>query len=121
MGDTIASGVIPCQIASKSNSRRQVRWRGSPRFIKSKPALAFMEAAAMSIPTLAPLYEGLVTVRALCVNRDRRPDLDPALLMDALQGRIYQNDRQVYGLVAIKTVDKDNPRVEWSVEMGVDL
>ena len=88
--------------------------------IKSKPAMAFVEAASLAIPQMETLYEGLVTVTATCYYRSRRPDLDAELLMDCLQGRVIQNDRQIWCKHLFRGLDKDNPRVEWTVTMGVD-
>ena len=47
----ITSGCIRFEIASKSNSRRAVRFGKRPAFIKSKPALAFAAAAKLKTMT----------------------------------------------------------------------
>ena len=109
----IDHGIIPCEIASKSNARRWIP--KARRFIKSSKALKFVEAADAVLPSLVPLYEGPVSVVARCYYATRRPDLDPQLLLDVLQGRIFQNDRQVQELHAFKFIDRSGGRVEWEV------
>lgn len=106
----IASGVIPAECASKSNSRRFTK---TGRLIKSKKALDFVEVAGVSVLKQEPLYDGPVSVTAYCYYASRRPDLDPQLLLDCLQGKVYVNDRQVVELKAVKCIDRKNPRVEW--------
>ena len=111
-----AFGVIHAECASKSNSRRLVpNGKGGVRSIKSKKALdfvkLFIEAASADKPILGPVQ---VSVRFYYSSR--RPDLDAALFMDALQkANIIANDRQVFDLHATKYLDANDPRVEWSV------
>lgn len=119
-----ARGVILCEMASKSNRRRFVRFGTRPASIKSAEALKF-EAVAMKnidqareagmIPAgvLPPPY----AITARVTYRSERPDLDAALLLDALQkGGVIDNDRHVRELHAYKTApDKNGPKVEWEV------
>lgn len=107
------SGAIHANLASKANSRRFIR---PGLIIKSKPAMEFVAAAEKVISTLPTLWEGPVALYADVFYKNRRPDLDVSLLMDVLQGRIYQNDRQVEEIVATKHWDKLDPRVEWEVK-----
>ena len=47
------------------------------------------------------------------------PDLDNAfkILLDCLQGcKTIKNDRQCVEIVARKLIDKENPRVEFTIE-----
>ena len=108
----IASGTIHANLSSKANSRRFIR---PGLIIKSKPAMAFMEAAALSIPQMTELYEGPVSLTAHVYYKTRKNDLSIELLMDALQGRVFQNDRQVEHIIATKSWDKTDPRIEWKV------
>lgn len=39
-----------------------------------------------------------------------RPDLDESVILDAMQGRIYRNDRQVKRKTVQWNIDRDNPR-----------
>ena len=41
-----------------------------------------------------------------------RPDLDPSLILDALQGRVYANDRAVREMHLFHHIDRENPRAE---------
>lgn len=47
----------------------------------------------------------------------RRPDINnpTKLILDALEGVAYNNDRAVHTLIQRKALDRDNPRVEISV------
>ena len=50
-----------------------------------------------------------------------RSDLDESIIMDAMQGLIYDNDRQIkVKLVTHKGVDKTNPRCVVKVEELTD-
>ncbi len=50
--------------------------------------------------------------------KSRRPDLDPSLILDLMQGRIYENDRQVREMHLFWDLDKTNPRAEIVVEQA---
>jgi len=45
----------------------------------------------------------------------RRPDLDESVILDAMQGLIYENDRQVKEKHVFHRLDKDNPRAQITV------
>lgn len=118
-----AHGTIFAEPVSKANSRRMVPARsrtGSTymRPIKSEKALAF-ESARMVIERHghpAQPITGPVQVAVKCYYASRRPDLDPSLVLDALQRLgIIGNDRQVHDLHATKFLDAENPRAEFSV------
>ena len=40
----------------------------------------------------------------------RRPDLDESVILDAMQGRVYKNDRQVKVKHIFWGLDRGNPR-----------
>lgn len=46
----------------------------------------------------------------------RRPDLDESLILDLMQGLIYENDRQVKEKHILWGLDPDKPRAEIIVE-----
>jgi Holliday junction resolvase RusA-like endonuclease len=46
----------------------------------------------------------------------RRPDLDESLILDLMQGLIYENDRQVKERHCYWGLDPDNPRSEIIIE-----
>lgn len=104
-------GTIIGECCSKANSRRIVMFGNRPASIKSDKARAYADDAALQIPKM-PLHEGPVSVECTIWYRTRRPDLDPSLILDALQGRIIVNDRQVVELIARKGWDRKNPRAE---------
>lgn len=104
--------------ASKSNQRRLVTIGGKPRMIKSKKAISYLDEFNEQCPTLAEPYEGEVYVTMRLWYASRRPDIDggASLILDAMQGKIYKNDRQVACLILTKELpDKENPRVEIEV------
>lgn len=108
--------------ASKSNSRRLVTIGGRPRFIKSAKALSYLDAFRLQCPALPQLMEGDLAVTAHIYYASRRPDLDATVIMDAMQGRIYLNDRQVREQHLYHHLDKENPRAEITVQplLGAD-
>jgi crossover junction endodeoxyribonuclease RusA len=61
--------------------------------------------------------EGEVSVAGVVYFRDRRRDLDNTLkpLLDALQGIVYANDRQIARIELVRAYDQKRPRVELTV------
>ena len=116
------SGIILGEPASKANSRRVVRVGGMMRVIKSEKALAFVEAVARQVPELPAQDQLLAPIRmtAHLYYASRRPDLDPSLILDALQGRVYRNDRAVREMHLYHHLDRDNPRAEILLEEMTD-
>jgi len=104
--------IIKGELKSKANSRRVTR---NGLIIKSKAALEFMEYAVLQ---LQQQYKGepieyKVYLDLVIYYPNRRSDLSPELFFDCLQkAGVLKNDRQIYGYVAIKELDKENPRVE---------
>jgi Holliday junction resolvase RusA-like endonuclease len=101
--------------ASKANSRRFVRIGGIMRSIKSQKALDWLDGADLQIPHLDPVITGDVAVSMTIYYATRRPDLDESLILDALQGRIIKNDRQVKEKNIKWGLDKAHPRAEITV------
>jgi len=104
--------------ASKSNSRRLVLCGGRPRFIKTVKALAWMESARRQLAAMRPprLLSGPLRFTARIYYASRRPDLDESLVLDALQGLVYANDRQVSEKRVSRALDRARPRVEVTVQ-----
>lgn len=94
--------------ASKANSRR---WTGR-RLIKSKKALEYEKAFRAQAKPLETLLEGDLCATIRIWYASRRPDLDPSLILDLLQGIVYTNDRQVKEMHLYWGLDKENPRAE---------
>lgn len=98
--------------ASKANSRKIVKVRGRIASIKSDKARAYLEAFAYQCPTLDPPFTGDVQVELKIWYASRRPDLDESVILDALQGRVYINDRQVRRKIVEWGLDPERPRAE---------
>ena len=116
------------EAASKSNSRRLVKFRDKPAIIKSKKALDFEQSALLQIPDSAKqMIEGDICFKAHIFYASRRPDLDESVIMDVLQAKIvkggvirrgvYINDRQIKEKHICWGLDKTNPRVEIEVTL----
>lgn len=96
--------------ASKSNSRRLVRVRGTPRVIKSEKAIKYKKLFLSQVSEDHPI-EGDVELGVVVWYATRRPDLDVSLIMDLLQeAGVIVNDRQIKIIKAYHQIDKENPR-----------
>ena len=99
--------------ASKSNSRRVVRFGAMSRLIKSAKALSYSDAFKQQVAKLdyEPFVDDVVVIITI-YYASRRPDLDESLILDLLQGVTYLNDRQVKEKHIYWGLDKENPRCE---------
>ena len=102
--------------ASKANSRRVVRFGSMSRLIKSQKALNYSDAFRQQCQPLATLMTGDLRVTLHIYYASRRPDLDESLILDLMQGLIYENDRQVKERHAYWGLDPENPRAEILIE-----
>lgn len=102
--------------ASKANSRRLVRFGGVSRLIKSDKALSYSDMFKQQCRPLATLMTGDLRVTLHIWYASRRPDLDESLILDLMQGLIYENDRQVKERHAYWGLDPENPRAEILIE-----
>lgn len=70
-----------------------------------------------SKPVCVKQFDREVDVKVTVYFPNRRGDLDNAVttILDALQGLVYKNDRQVYRLWSEKKFSKDFPRLEIGV------
>jgi Holliday junction resolvase RusA-like endonuclease len=115
--------VVYGEPASKANSRRLVSFKRKggagtrPALIKSQKALDYNDAFRLQCPKLSPLMEGDVSVTITIYYASRRPDLDESVILDAMQGLVYLNDRQVKEKHIFWGLDKDRPRAEIIVEL----
>ncbi|MEI6987332.1 MAG: hypothetical protein WCK65_14515 [Rhodospirillaceae bacterium] len=113
--------VIVGELASKANSRQAVprKSKGGKAFvafIKSDKALCWLDSAALQVPALPDLLDGDLKISVRIWYATRRPDLDPSLLFDFLQGRAFVNDRQLREQHIYHCLDKLNPRVVALIE-----
>lgn len=105
--------VIFGEPASKANARRLVTIRGRPAFIKSKKANDYMQdfraQCSAQAGGMKPTDKD-VRVEIMIHYASRRPDLDESVILDAMQGIVYENDRQVRQRMAYWGLDKEVPR-----------
>jgi Holliday junction resolvase RusA-like endonuclease len=110
------SQIIFGEPASKANSRRVVHYGGMSRLIKSKKALSYSDVFKQQCKPLSTLMTGDLRVTLHIYYASRRPDLDESLILDLMQGLIYENDRQVKERHCYWGLDPDNPRAEIIIE-----
>jgi hypothetical protein len=61
------------------------------------------------------MLEGDLSFHADIYYPTRRQDLDPSILLDAMQGLLYENDRQFKQISSRRFLDKENPRAEVTI------
>ena len=104
--------VVYGEPASKSNSRMLVHLNGKPAFIKSAKARGYERDFKLQCKKIDPLMSGDVRVDIIIYYATRRPDLDESVILDSMQGFIYENDRQVKEKHIFHRLDRANPRAE---------
>jgi thymidylate kinase len=103
--------VILGEPASKANSRKLVTLGGRPAFIKSQKARDYViEFQRQCRKQVKVMTDKDVRVELMIYYASRRPDLDESVILDAMQGIVYVNDRQVKQRIAYWGLDKDMPR-----------
>lgn len=108
--------IILGEPASKANSRKLVRFGGMSRLIKSAKALNYSDLFKQQCKQLPQLMSGDLRVTMWIHYASRRPDLDESLILDLMQGLIYENDRQVKERHTYWGLDPENPRSEIIIE-----
>jgi Holliday junction resolvase RusA-like endonuclease len=91
------------------------------RLIKSKKALSYSDMFKQQCSPLGVLMTGDLRVVMRIFYASRRPDLDESLILDLMQGLIYENDRQVKEKHIYWGLDVNNPRTEIIVECIPDV
>ena len=99
--------VIYGEPASKANTRKLVYVKGKMLFIKSKKALDYVKTFDKQCPPLKNLLTCDVRVEMKIYYKTRRPDLDESLILDCMQNKIYENDRQVKSTYGIGLTKKN--------------
>ena len=107
--------------ASKANSRRVVKFGNMSRLIKSQKALNYSDAFKQQCAAITPLMTGDIRMTMWIYYASRRPDLDESLILDLLQGLVYENDRQVKERHTYWGLDPDNPRAEIIIDQISDV
>jgi len=100
--------------ASKENSRRLVQRGNRTIPIKSEKALSYVKRQ-FDIPMMRPLLDGDLAVVIRIYYASRRSDLDESLILDMMQGRVYENDRQVREKHIYWEIDEPDPRADIEV------
>lgn len=116
------SAVIEGEPASKANSRRVVRRGRFTRVIKSQKALDYVAQLREQIAPLPPekMLRGRLCLTAHVFYSSNRPDLDISLILDALQGIVYLNDRQVREMHLHHHIDRAQPRTRLHIAETTD-
>lgn len=112
---------IDGQPPRKSNQRRIVYNRGTPRSIKSQNALDWTKSALAQVPADARQSLGSLDdplhVEMDIWYKSRRPDLSGELVLDMLQkAGVIADDRYVYSLFLYKHFDKRQPGVDIRIQ-----
>lgn len=107
--------VIFGEPASKANSRQLVTIGGRPAFIKSGKAREYVKSFIAQCNKQASRIGMVPTGKDVRVElmvhyASRRPDLDESVILDAMQGIVYENDRQVKQRMVYWGLDKTLPR-----------
>ena len=102
--------IIEGEPASKSNSRKIVKFGNRPALIKPDKARIYEKIFAQQCPILDNPLESDVKVELIIYYASRRPDLDESVVLDCMQGKIYVNDRQVKQKYIYWGLDRDRPR-----------
>ena len=96
--------------ASKANSRKIVKFGNRMASIKSDKARRYWKSAEEQLPRGIVPTKKDVCVEMVIYYSTRRPDLDESLILDIMQGYIYENDRQVKQKKIYWQLDRDQPR-----------
>lgn len=104
--------VVHGEPASKANNRKLVMFGKRPASIKSDKARGYARDFDLQVRPILPLMQGELRIDLWIYYRTQRPDLDESLILDLLQGKIYENDRQVRERHVYHMIDKENPRIE---------
>jgi Holliday junction resolvase RusA-like endonuclease len=117
----VLSKIIFGEPASKANSRRLVHFGGVSRLIKSKKALSYKDFFLQQWEPITPLMTGDLAITMHIYYASRRPDLDESLILDLMQGVVYENDRQVKERHTYWHLDPESPRTEIEVSCIPDV
>jgi Holliday junction resolvase RusA-like endonuclease len=104
--------VVHGEPASKANSRKLVLFGKRPASIKSDKARGYARDFELQVRPIDPLMQGELRMDIWIYYASQRPDLDESLILDLLQGKVYENDRQVRERHVYHHIDKANPRIE---------
>jgi hypothetical protein len=109
--------VVHGEVASKSNSRRIVKFGKKTAIIKGPKALSFAAAWKEQVTPLENLIDVDCAIRVDAWYSSRRPDLNCVeLVKDLCQGYAYKNDRLIKVELGVWNLDRQYPRVQVAVK-----
>lgn len=110
--------VIYGSVPSKSNSYKIITIAGHASLAKTKAMKVFEEKFYLQCGYRNKNIQGFFELYADVYFQSNQPDLDNSLkgLLDCLQTcKAIKNDRNCVKIVANKFIDKNNPRIEFSI------
>ena len=116
--------VIYGQTPSKSNSYRIITIAGHASLGKTKAMKDFEKRFYLQCGYRNRNIQGFFELYADVYFQSNQPDLDNSLkgLLDCLQGcKAIKNDRNCVRIVANKFIDKNNPRIEFTLVEVKDI
>lgn len=111
--------IIRGQTPSKSNQYRIITLHGHGSLCKTKQTKAYEESFFMQCGLRGAMIDRRFKLDIDVYFASDRPDLDNALkvTLDCLQAcKVIRNDRDCAEIHARKLIDKDNPRIEFTIE-----
>ena len=120
MTDTLVKQVILGQTPSKSNCYKIITLHGHGSLAKTPTLKAYEKSFYLQCNYYRNKnIKGLFELQLDVYNRSQRPDLDGSfkIVLDCMQScKAISNDRNCVKIVAQKFVDKDNPRIEFTIK-----
>ena len=120
MTDTLVKQVILGQTPSKSNCYKIITLHGHGSLAKTQALKSYEKSFYLQCNHYRNKnIKGLFELQLDVYNRSQRPDLDGSfkIVLDCMQScKAISNDRNCVKIVAQKFVDKDNPRIEFTIK-----
>ena len=116
--------VIYGSVPSKSNCYRIITLRGHGSLAKTSAMKEFEKKFYLQCGYRNRNIQGFFELYADVYFQSNQPDLDNSLkgLLDCLQGcKAIKNDRNCVKIVANKFIDKNNPRIEFTLVEVKDI
>lgn len=116
-------GTIYGKVPSKSNCYKVACRGGYAKMYKGKDLKLYEAAFASQIKTPNKPICGAFSLELDTYYPSKRADLDNGLkiVLDSLQSNgVIENDRNCVEIIARRHVDKDNPRIEFSIKAHND-
>lgn len=107
------------KIPSKSNCYKIVTLYGHGSLAKQKVLKEYEKTFFLQCSLRNACIKGFFKLSVDVYYENMRPDLDNCfkVLLDCMQScKVIKNDRQCVEIVARKLLDKENPRVEFTIE-----